>query len=376
MVPLPVPAAEGAEPGRGADGAEPGAGENAGAPAGGVRAAPRLAAVPAPAARGRRALPWALMVGTAAAVVLGITAAEVRPNTSEGDGATRAGRPAPSASATPRTGGAPSPEPPSPSAATTSPEPERRPAQGVRKAEEPPERGRDGGRSTYAPPARPSGGSGAGGSGGTSGRGTPLAVTTRSHVWENGCDHRYLIDRPPAEVAPPPVEQDAAPWAATHHAVHGGSTSVEVTVQGRSDTAVVLQDLHVRVVGRRPPPAWSSYAMSNGCGDAITPRAFSVDLDADRPRPKPEDGFDGERTIPAVRFPYRVSATDPEVLRVDARTSGCDCRWYLELDWTSGDRKGTIRIDDGGVPFRTSGVEGRPEYGYWLDRRAWVRNTD
>ncbi len=179
-------------------------------------------------------------------------------------------------------------------------------------------------------------------------------------MWENGCDHRYLVDREPAEVARPPVEQDAPGWARAHGAVHGGTTNVEVTVAGRSSRAVVLRGLQVRVVGRQAPLAWPAFAMENGCGGSLTPRAFSVDLDMARPLARPTDGHDGERPLPAVRFPYRVSATDPEVLRVNARTVACDCQWYLELDWVSGDRLGTVRIDDG-RPFRTSGLKGRPE---------------
>ncbi|MGO4755895.1 hypothetical protein AB4212_46120, partial [Streptomyces sp. 2MCAF27] len=93
---------------------------------------------------------------------------------------------------------------------------------------------RHGGASASASPRQ--GGSSGGGSGGgrddKPGSGTPLTISTRSHVWENGCGHRYLIDRPPSQVAPPPVEQDAAAWASAHGAVHGGTTNVEMTVKG------------------------------------------------------------------------------------------------------------------------------------------------
>ncbi|MFF3561470.1 helix-turn-helix domain-containing protein [Streptomyces sp. NPDC002574] len=200
----------------------------------------------------------------------------------------------------------------------------------------------------------------------------PLSWSVRSHVWENGCDHRYLIDRPPSDVPPPPVAQDAGAWASALDAVHGGTTIVETTLRGRTPAPVVVQALHVRVVERRGPLHWSSYAMDNGCGGALTPAVYSVDLDIARPLARPQDGFDGENTVPATRLPYQVSDEDPLVLRVDARTQGCDCDWYLEADWTSGGRTGTVRIDDGGRPFRTSGVKGRPQYGYWPST-GWTR---
>ncbi|MFI9819466.1 hypothetical protein ACIHFC_03160 [Streptomyces sp. NPDC052013] len=72
-----------------------------------------------------------------------------------------------------------------------------------------------------------------------------------------------------------------------------------------------------------------------------------------------------------MRLPYRVSAKDPEVLLVTARTGTCDCRWYLELDWSSQGRTGTVRIDDHGRPFRTTAVEGLPHYEYDTSVRRW-----
>ncbi|MFI7499162.1 helix-turn-helix domain-containing protein [Streptomyces sp. NPDC049687] len=205
--------------------------------------------------------------------------------------------------------------------------------------------------------------------------GLPLAWSTDSLVWDKGCDHDYVIDKPPAQVPPPPVEQDAGVWAATQGAVHGRKTRVRITVQGRSSTAVVLEALHVRVVSRGTPAAGSAYAMDQGCGGDLAPRRLTVNLDADRPVASPKDGADGEHTIPAVHFPYRVSAEDPEVLLVDATTQSYDARWYLELDWSSQGRTGTIRIDDHGRPFHTTSIKGMPHYWYGTNdagERAWV----
>ncbi len=224
-----------------------------------------------------------------------------------------------------------------------------------------------------ASPSRPDGGGPQEGGGPT-----PLTVTTRSHVWAGRCDHRYLVDpgvTPPADVPAPPVEQDAAAWAAGVAAVHGGRTNVEVTVQGVGDATVVLRDLHVRVVDRRAPLPWSVYAMSPGCGGSLTPARFTVDLDADRPLAEPADGYDADgpgRTLPATRFPVTVSAADPQVLRVEASASRCDCDWYLELEWSAGGREGVLRVDAAGRPFRTSGVAGRPVY-FHEEGRSWAR---
>ncbi len=199
----------------------------------------------------------------------------------------------------------------------------------------------------------------------------PLTWSVNDHAWAYGCGHDYVVAKPPAQVPPPPAPQDARTWAATQGAVHGEETLVEVSVQGTSDTAVVLTALRVRVAGRSEPAPGNAYAMDQGCGGALTPRYFDVDLDKDRPIARAVAGNDAGTPIPAVRMPYRVSATDPEVLMITARTEGCDCRWYLELDWSSQGRTGTVRIDDRGRPFRTSAVKGLPHYEYDTLNRSW-----
>ncbi len=202
-----------------------------------------------------------------------------------------------------------------------------------------------------------------------------LAWSADSHVWAYGCGHDYVVARPPEQVPPPPAPQDARTWAETQSAVHGGGTTVQLSVQGTSETAVVLTALRVRVSARADPAPGNAYAMDQGCGGALTPRYFDVDLDKDRPLARAVPGNDAGTLIPAVRMPYRVSATDPEVLLVTARTAHCDCRWYLELDWSSQGRTGTVRIDDDGRPFRTSGLAGLPRYEYDTSAREWRPRT-
>ncbi|MFJ6699372.1 helix-turn-helix domain-containing protein [Streptomyces sp. NPDC091272] len=209
----------------------------------------------------------------------------------------------------------------------------------------------------------------------------PFTWSIGSQLWEGGCGHTYLVDRGPRAVAPPPVAADSGAWAGTHGAVHGGEALVRITVQGRSPSdAVVLHALHVRVVDRAAPLPWNAYRMDNGCGGAVTPRHFAVDLDRPRPLARPVDGLDASgaevRKIPAVSFPYKVTSSDPEELLVSARTAGCDCRWYLELEWSAGGRTGTVRITDDGKPFRTSGTRGRPAYVHDSAEGRWITDSD
>ncbi|MFJ2210579.1 helix-turn-helix domain-containing protein [Streptomyces microflavus] len=208
--------------------------------------------------------------------------------------------------------------------------------------------------------------------GGTAtGLGAPPAVTISSYNWEEPCGQFYLLDRGPEGVAPPPAPQDRRGWARSYAGVEGGNTLLQLTVQGTSREAVVLKGLYVRVLSRKAPLPWSAYLMGNGCGSGIAPQTFASDLDAGHPVITPVPGTQGDRVVPAVPFPYKVSSEDVEVFNLDMKTTGYDVTWYLELKWSSGGREGMLRVDDGGKPFRTSGMRGRPMYTYGNDEVKW-----
>ncbi|MEV8569705.1 helix-turn-helix transcriptional regulator [Streptomyces sp. NPDC051322] len=214
--------------------------------------------------------------------------------------------------------------------------------------------------------------SGALGADGDSVPAVPLSVDVRPYVWDGPCSQSYLVDRKPDRVPPPETEQDAANWARALGAVSSGGARIELSVQGKTTDAVVLQALHVRIVGRHAPLDWASFAMGDGCGGGLVPAAFDIDLDAGMPMARAKAGVQGDRKIPATDFPYRVSTTDPQVLEVNAHTAGHDVSWYLELRWSSGDRHGTLRIDDHGKPFRASAPgNGQPHYVYPLGGDGW-----
>ncbi|MGW3915871.1 helix-turn-helix domain-containing protein [Streptomyces sp. NPDC005070] len=202
----------------------------------------------------------------------------------------------------------------------------------------------------------------------------PFTWTVNSHVWEEDCGHDYVITKPPGQVPPPPPAEDAEVWANAQDAAHGGETNVRVSVRGRSSAGVVLEALHVRVVRRAAPPGAGAFVYDTalGCGGNIKPRSFAVNLDAHTPVPRAVAGSKGDETLPARRLPYRVSVEDPEVLLVKAGTEHCACDWYLELDWSSQGTTGTIRIDDHGRPFRTSGIAGLPLYRYADSPGRWI----
>ncbi|MET8857691.1 helix-turn-helix domain-containing protein [Streptomyces sp. NPDC004579] len=212
-------------------------------------------------------------------------------------------------------------------------------------------------------------------SAGPSAQALPFTWTVNSHVWEEDCGHDYVIAKPPAQVPPPPPAEDAEVWADAQDAVHGGETIVRVSVRGRSSAAVVLEALHVRVVRRAAPPGDGAFVYDTdlGCAGGVKPSSFAVNLDAHTPVPRAVAGSKGDVTLPARRLPYRVSVEDPEVLLVKAGTEHCACDWYLDLDWSSQGTTGTIRIDDHGRPFRTSGIAGLPLYRYADSPGRWIQ---
>ncbi|WP_067285033.1 helix-turn-helix domain-containing protein [Streptomyces jeddahensis] len=222
---------------------------------------------------------------------------------------------------------------------------------------------------TPTAPASASGSSGAGAAargGGSESGATAPTVAVNPYKWEDPCSQHYLVDRQPEQVPPPPGEPDARGWVTALGGVAAGEQMLALTVQGTGKATVVLEELHVRVVEKSAPLAWNDFAMGVGCGGGVETTAFGVDLDAGRPALSPKAG---QRD-----FPYKVSESDPEVFYIFADARAHNVSWYLELDWSSGDQRGTIRVDDNGKPFRTSGNVGRPAYNYPLGSSEWGRD--
>jgi hypothetical protein len=195
-----------------------------------------------------------------------------------------------------------------------------------------------------------------------------VKVTTQPYSWEAPCGQHYLVDRRPAQVDPPPLERDAPAWVAGSGAVSAGEQYITLTLQGSDKHTVVLKSLTVRTADKRAPLAWNDYAMGYpgvGCGAGVPTRSFSVALDAARPAVAPAAG--------QRNFPFKVSESQPEVFYIKADASAYDVSWYLELSWSSGSRHGTLKIDDNGKPFRTSGNNGRPGYEFPLGGDGWVK---
>ncbi|MCY0929331.1 helix-turn-helix transcriptional regulator [Streptomyces sp. H27-H1] len=204
----------------------------------------------------------------------------------------------------------------------------------------------------------------------------PFTVNVLPDNWDSPCDQWFALDKAPGTVPPPPAGQATEGWARALHAVPAGHLRMQLTVQGTEGKAAVLHALYVHVVSGRKAPGWNAYTMGAGCGGALVPASFAVDLDDASPRARSVPGKEGERLTASTDFPYKVSASDPQVLNIDAATLGQDVSWYLELAWSSGDRKGTTRIDDHGRPFRTVALNAGHSYWYNENDNAWLPDTE
>jgi hypothetical protein len=178
----------------------------------------------------------------------------------------------------------------------------------------------------------------------------------------------YVIPLPIDQIPQPPSSPNdrvkmREQWASSLGAIDADSTVVRVVVTGRSPTPVVITDLRVIMRDRRPPLQGICVSYSrletHPSTYSIPVRTYEVSLDAEPPKALQTVKHTGSDPL---TYRYAVSVTESEVFRIVARVRGYDCTWVGELAWMSGDRKGSIIIDDNGKPFRTTSTQNAPTY--------------
>lgn len=165
----------------------------------------------------------------------------------------------------------------------------------------------------------------------------------------------YVIPNPIDEIPPPQsVEQAYDPaWKYALGGVDANYTEVQIVVQGRGNSPVILQNLEVRVVERKEPLVGT--LIQEAGGDLIDVRYINVDLDPARPTLKLGSGpIEGEG---AWSFPLSVSGTASEVIHIFASTESCSCSWVAELFYVYRAQAGSVIIDNNGVPFETTSAD-------------------
>src|SRR6185436_605436 len=102
-------------------------------------------------------------------------------------------------------------------------------------------------------------------------------------------------------------------------------------------------------------PADPSAIEISTCGESgggQATRYFEISLDPPHPRviALPDKPV-GEKPVPAVKFPYRVSRSDPEYFQMIPNGPACLCSFRLAIDWSSGDQSGQLILDRGFGPI-------------------------
>lgn len=132
----------------------------------------------------------------------------------------------------------------------------------------------------------------------------------------------------------------------------GHNNYITLTVQGSSDSSVVLQRLRV-VDLERESPIHGTEVRKCGAGD-LDLRHFEINLDKRPPAIESKPGdleYPGDHLEPATDFPYKVSRSDPEVFQIEVQGRNCVCSFRLAFDWTVAGVDSTRVVDDDGEPF-------------------------
>jgi hypothetical protein len=130
--------------------------------------------------------------------------------------------------------------------------------------------------------------------------------------------------------------------------------TVDVTLQGRTLQEVLVMDMRITVLARKPLPA--GIVVDHGqCGGSVEDRHYVLDLSRTPGTWKTMTEVDretGER-VKTAAFPYKVGPNDPEVLSLGPY--GCpterECRFTLTFDWVADGKRGSTTLDNGGAGY-------------------------
>lgn len=114
--------------------------------------------------------------------------------------------------------------------------------------------------------------------------------------------------------------------------------AIHITVEGKSDQAVILQELRAIEVERKAPDG-SRYECCRSRkipGADMPRRAFDLDF----------DDLAAVQSPRTVDFPFKVTAGDPEVFLLRPKAWGSLALFRLELRWTCLGQEGKVVIGD------------------------------
>lgn len=188
----------------------------------------------------------------------------------------------------------------------------------------------------------------------------------------NSCES-WVFPQPASRIPPRTFGNTNADerWALRNHGTDIDNATWTITLQGITSEAVVIQDIRIRIVGKRPAVRGTQIASQMGCGGVVTVRRFSTALDSTDPHLSADSGVKS--------WPYFISRGDVEEVRLEADLQGyTDKNEYLfvyEIDWSQGDRTGTAEVHaPNGQPFAVT-PERVNSPTYFIENGRWKSNN-
>lgn len=158
-------------------------------------------------------------------------------------------------------------------------------------------------------------------------------------------------------------------WLRDHGGADQGDTRVRLRVEGVSDRVVLIREIRVEAEREQPFAGTRVYCPTAGANAATLlvfdlddphPVAWEWNEDGGRERTGSRPYFDTHNvTVKKNEICDFVIVTAAELVR---------CRWTIAVDLSVGRRRQTLRINDHGQPFHTSG---EPAGGF-MERLDWA----
>lgn len=161
-------------------------------------------------------------------------------------------------------------------------------------------------------------------------------------------------DQVPEDARSPEGYRRYLAWALEQDGVPLDTLALQVTVRAKTDEPVQINGIEAEVIERESPDdGWYRFP-DIACG-IVPVRTFDVDLDTDD-TPVMLSPEDGSAPRPATDV-YEVTASDPEVFQIRARTTESAVVVRLSLRWQSEAGSGSAPIGD----FRVTAVDDRQQ---------------
>jgi len=166
-------------------------------------------------------------------------------------------------------------------------------------------------------------------------------------------------------------------WVLSQGGADAGATYLQVVIQGRHSSPVLVQGVRALVVSREPAMHDTLVACPTEGQQPVIGLGFNLDREPVLARVLFENGKFG----PPYFGGDNISVGNGELvtLAITARTQECFCGWKIEIDATVDGERRTFVLDQNGHPFYTNSLpEKAPHQLLWnaslkLEGHPWAK---